>query len=117
MSTPVNTPSTAGDGLGCPPLGLVRSTGSSATCKTMIRLAAAPRGERKAAILRSALRLLKVGAALCADFPTSFPMLFQGRSGPHLPPFLYFTDHQEAALAKAVREAGAVASSPPSAGT
>jgi maltooligosyltrehalose trehalohydrolase len=59
------------------------------------------RGERSSHLLSPGL--LKVGAALVLLGPF-VPMLFQGEEFGASTPFLYFTDHQDPALARAVRE-------------
>lgn len=60
-----------------------------------------PRGERLPALV--SLGRLKVGAALLLMSPF-VPMLFQGEEWGASSPFLYFTDHGDPALAKAVRD-------------
>jgi maltooligosyltrehalose trehalohydrolase len=59
------------------------------------------RGERTARLM-SAGRL-KIGAALLLTSPF-VPLLFQGEDWGASTPFLYFTDHQEPDLSRAVRE-------------
>ena len=59
------------------------------------------RGERSAQLM--SLGKLKIGAALVLTSPF-VPMLFQGEEWGASTPFLYFTDHQDAELASAVRE-------------
>ncbi|MBW3594589.1 MAG: malto-oligosyltrehalose trehalohydrolase [Actinobacteria bacterium] len=58
-------------------------------------------GERTSALLST--ELLKVGAALVLTSPF-VPMLFQGEEWGASSPFLYFTDHADPALGKAVSE-------------
>jgi len=58
-------------------------------------------GERSSQLLSPGL--LKVGAALVLTAPF-VPMLFQGEEWGAGTPFLYFTDHPDPALGKAVRE-------------
>lgn len=58
-------------------------------------------GERTAALMDT--ELLKVGAALVLTSPF-IPMLFQGEEWGASTPFLYFTDHEDPALGKAVSE-------------
>jgi maltooligosyltrehalose trehalohydrolase len=60
-----------------------------------------PRGERSSQLM--SLERLKIGAAvvLCAPF---IPMLFQGEEFGASTPFLYFSNHQEPDLARAVSE-------------
>jgi maltooligosyltrehalose trehalohydrolase len=58
-------------------------------------------GERSRKLM--SLGRLKVGAALVFASPF-VPMLFQGEEWGASAPFLFFTDHQEPELAKAVRE-------------
>jgi maltooligosyltrehalose trehalohydrolase len=59
------------------------------------------RGERSSQLM--SLGRLKVAAALVFTAPF-VPMLFQGEEWGASTPFLYFTDHAEEALARAVRE-------------
>ncbi|MGZ3678250.1 MAG: malto-oligosyltrehalose trehalohydrolase, partial [Ktedonobacterales bacterium] len=59
------------------------------------------RGERSSALLSP--RRLKVAAALVLTAPF-VPMLFQGEEWGATTPFQYFTDHQDANLARAVSE-------------
>ena len=59
------------------------------------------RGERTSALMSAGL--LKVGAALVLTSPF-VPMLFQGEEWGATTPFLYFTDHADAELGRAVRE-------------
>jgi maltooligosyltrehalose trehalohydrolase len=58
-------------------------------------------GERATALMREGR--LRIGAALviCAPF---IPLLFQGEEWGASTPFLYFTDHQDPELARAVRQ-------------
>jgi maltooligosyltrehalose trehalohydrolase len=58
-------------------------------------------GERSSALMST--RLLKVGAALVMTSPF-VPMLFQGEEWAASSPFLYFTDHPDPELGKAVSE-------------
>lgn len=58
-------------------------------------------GERSSFLMSEAR--LKVGAALVLASPF-VPMLFQGEEWGASTPFLYFSDHQDGALAEAVRE-------------
>ena len=58
-------------------------------------------GERTSALLD--VDLLKVGAALVLTAPF-IPMLFQGEEWGASTPFLYFTDHEDPQLGKAVSE-------------
>jgi maltooligosyltrehalose trehalohydrolase len=59
------------------------------------------RGERSSALMST--DLLKVGAALVLMSPY-VPMLFQGEEWGASTPFLYFTDHEDPALGRAVSE-------------
>lgn len=59
------------------------------------------RGERTSALM--SIDLLKVGAALVLTSPF-VPMLFQGEEWGATTPFLYFTDHADPELGRAVRE-------------
>lgn len=59
------------------------------------------RGERTSALMSA--ELLKVGAALVLTSPF-VPMLFQGEEWGATTPFLYFTDHADPELGRAVRE-------------
>ena len=59
------------------------------------------RGERSSQLMN--LGKLKIGAALVFTSPF-VPMLFQGEEWGARTPFLFFTDHREPELAKAVRE-------------
>ena len=59
------------------------------------------RGERLSQLLNA--DQLKIAAALVLTSPF-VPMIFQGEEWAASSPFLYFTDHQEPALAKAVKE-------------
>jgi maltooligosyltrehalose trehalohydrolase len=58
-------------------------------------------GERSAALMSPAL--LKIGAALVLTAPF-VPMLFQGEEWAASTPFLYFTDHRDPDLGRAVSE-------------
>ena len=60
-----------------------------------------PLGERSSQLM--SVGRLKVGAALVLTSPF-LPMLFQGEEWGASSPFLYFCDHQDGALAEAVRE-------------
>lgn len=59
------------------------------------------RGERSAALM--SLGRLKIGAALLCTSPF-IPMLFQGEEWGASTPFLYFTQHEEPEVARAVSE-------------
>ncbi|MDQ3645737.1 MAG: malto-oligosyltrehalose trehalohydrolase [Actinomycetota bacterium] len=58
-------------------------------------------GDRSSALMSAGL--LKVGAALVLTSPFT-PMLFQGEEWGASTPFLYFTDHEDPALGRAVSE-------------
>jgi maltooligosyltrehalose trehalohydrolase len=58
-----------------------------------------PHGERSSALMSR--ELLKIGAALVLTSPF-VPMLFQGEEWGAATPFLYFTDHQDPELGRAV---------------